>query len=408
MSYMERWLYSTNCKDISILYIIFAVFAGLIGTGLSIIIRLELAGPSAQILQNNGQLFNVVISLHAVMMIFFMVMPISIGFFGNLNYILNDINKLNNNIKKPLVYNSNIVNYNILNSYLAGLIEGNGTICIKSINNISKLKIPKISIVFNIKDKYLADYLCNITNCGIVNIKKGNYILWEIKNFHDVYHIITLINGYMRTPKYEILSRVILWYNDYINKYKNMNLSEYKFKGWDIINIPRSIKLCKDLDLIINKGLDKSDLFSNSWFSGITDANGKFSISLYKNKKISIKYKLELKQYYLSNILKYNTNYESLIIMNYISMVFNSKLYSKSRLLKFKDKNKIYNKYIVNITNINSLLLVNKYFDKYPLLSSKKNDYIIWSKVLNKINIEGHNIITYKYVYNIKNKSNKL
>lgn len=83
MSYIERWLYSTNCKDIAILYIILAIFSGLIGTGLSIIIRLELAGPSAQILQNNGQVFNVVVSLHAVMMIFFLVMPMTMGFFGN-------------------------------------------------------------------------------------------------------------------------------------------------------------------------------------------------------------------------------------------------------------------------------------------------------------------------------------
>lgn len=87
MSYIERWLYSTNCKDIAILYIIFAIFSGLVGTGLSIIIRLELAGPSAQILHNNGQLFNVVISLHAVMMIFFMVMPMAIGFFGKENFL---------------------------------------------------------------------------------------------------------------------------------------------------------------------------------------------------------------------------------------------------------------------------------------------------------------------------------
>lgn len=80
---MERWLYSTNCKDIAILYMIFAIFAGLIGTGLSIIIRLELAGPNPQILHNNGQLFNSIISLHAVAMIFFFVMPMTVGFFGN-------------------------------------------------------------------------------------------------------------------------------------------------------------------------------------------------------------------------------------------------------------------------------------------------------------------------------------
>lgn len=83
MAWVKRWLFSTNCKEIAILYIIFAVFAGLIGTGLSLIIRLELAGPSPQILFHNGQLFNVVISAHAVMMIFFLVMPMTMGFFAN-------------------------------------------------------------------------------------------------------------------------------------------------------------------------------------------------------------------------------------------------------------------------------------------------------------------------------------
>ena len=52
--YLNRWIFTTNCREIAILYLIFAVFSGLIGTGLSIIIRLELAGPSSQILRNNG------------------------------------------------------------------------------------------------------------------------------------------------------------------------------------------------------------------------------------------------------------------------------------------------------------------------------------------------------------------
>ena len=81
--YINRWLFSTNCKDITILYMIFAIFSGLVGTGLSIIIRLELAGPTPQILEGNGQVFNVVISAHAIFMIFFLVMPMSVGFFGN-------------------------------------------------------------------------------------------------------------------------------------------------------------------------------------------------------------------------------------------------------------------------------------------------------------------------------------
>ena len=57
---------------------IFAIFSGLVGTGLSIIIRLELAGPTPQILEGNGQVFNVVISAHAIFMIFFLVMPMSV------------------------------------------------------------------------------------------------------------------------------------------------------------------------------------------------------------------------------------------------------------------------------------------------------------------------------------------
>jgi heme/copper-type cytochrome/quinol oxidase subunit 1 len=80
-----RWLCSTNAKDIGIMYIIFGFISALIGTSLSMIIRLELAAPGIQYINSDKYttIYNNLISAHGLLMIFFFLMPALIGGFGN-------------------------------------------------------------------------------------------------------------------------------------------------------------------------------------------------------------------------------------------------------------------------------------------------------------------------------------
>jgi len=134
----------------------FALFSGLIGTAFSVLIRIELAGPGVQYIADN-QLYNSIITAHAILMIFFMVMPAMIGGFGNFLLPLMvggpDMAKQMDPSIKIHIHKKHIYKYNtnkligkryystshkndnsknnekiVFNSYLAGLFEGDGHI----------------------------------------------------------------------------------------------------------------------------------------------------------------------------------------------------------------------------------------------------------------------------------------
>lgn len=271
------------------------------------------------------------------------VVKIGIGIFTKKNYSTNStstIKDLNNNF----------------GSYLAGLIEGDGSIIVPTTERSAKGKFnyPSIKIVFNLRDFPLAQLIQKELGTGSLSRMKGiNAYLLQVNNFEGVLKLVNLLNGNMRTSKINSLYKLIDWLN------------------------------LKSNDLnIIKKPLDSSPINSNAWLSGFIEADGSFSIFLNKN---SIRIRFSLTQ---SGINKFGDSSED--IMKKIADFLEVKVSSYQR------KKAPYSiELTVKTQSIkNNDILVN-YLTKFPLWSSKFLNYSDWLIAMD----------LFKKVYNTKNKS---
>ena len=213
---MNKWTFtSTNAKEIGTLYLIFAVFAGMIGTAFSVLIRLELAAPGLQFLAGDHQLFNVIISAHALIMIFFMV---------KLLQKTNLIQFKNYNVKCATPKKINVCSKNLV----LGGKEHKYTKKVRCYSITSSNYAPKILnsyIIDNPFDnrKLIGEY---------AKSKKGVYIFEVFNNNKNFYYVGSSINLYSRVCSYfmpSILSKADRRVLRYFNKYgfKDVKLSLY-------------------------------------------------------------------------------------------------------------------------------------------------------------------------------------
>ena len=238
----------------------------------------------------------------------------------------------------------------LLNSYLAGLFEGDGHIWFPK-NNMKKKHNPRFCITFNLKDEPLVKKLHSLIGYGFIKYKpKNNACVLVISPVKGLRKIINWVNGELRTPKIIQLHNLIDW----VNKNHSSN----------IIKLPLKI----------------GNVNKDNWLSGFIDADGSFSIQHNNTKKRKISCRLRIEQRMYEPISK--NSYIN--ILTEVTKFLNCNLKTRRQI---STGNEYFN---ITASSRISLSIITTYFKHFPLYSSKYLDYKDWEQATKLILNNNH------------------
>ena len=254
-------------------------------------------------------------------------------------------------------------------SYLAGLIEGDGTIIVPKQERSAKGKLnyPSVQIAFQLKDFPLCQIVQKLIGHGSISKKKQSaaYIL-TINNIEGLIVLSNLINGKMRGPKYYQFTLLI----QYLNK-KSPNLNIKPF------------------------GFNQSPLESDNWLSGFIEADGSFQVRTSLTSKYPrLSLSFELVQ---SRITHYGFT-----IFNVIEDIA---VYLETNVNEIRSDRKN-PQYRLRTTSLKTNKNIRDYLVKYPLKGTKYLDFLDWCKVLSYFE-QGTHIENTAHIVEIKSQMNQ-
>jgi|UniRef100_A0A060QN72 hypothetical protein len=311
-----------------------------------------------------------------------------------LNYYLNIAQKIPSIHLEEALYtyrNKNnttiFTNNNNLGYYLAGLLEGDGSISLPSTNtgvtSLNRVLNPRIVFTSHINNigmySFIQSELGNIGRFQGASSSGENILRYIIGDIESIILFINLVHGKLRTPKNQRFNDLINFMN---NKYD--------------LNISESL-------------LDNSSFTDNSWFSGFSEADGHFGIKYVGGRACAAIFAAPNPAGISTKIRKPKSETRKRSVSENISLKFrlDQRLYDKATSTSMKPfmenlalflnanlktyKNNTNSEVLsVSIQSIKNVSFLIDYFNKFPLIGDKLTDFKKWEIVYNMIILKQH------------------